>query len=301
VAVIVGDLIELSSGSLTIGIVPRIGGSLAYFRMDGMDLLRPLSSEDRQAGNVLGTAMFPMLPYANRIAGNSFDFGGQTWTFSPNHTLDRHTLHGSGWKSAWQATQLDDGVLLSLDHLAPDEPYCYSATQLFTLTEAGLAVELGLTNRGAHAMPFGFGLHPWFERQPEVQLSFNASHFLLEGPEGIPTDWLALPPELDFAGGKRLPDRWRNNDYSGWDGSADLGFLQSGWNMTISADPVFGHLMLYADPEKSFFCLEPQSHAPCAFNRLADPQASLFGGHILESGERLAGTIRFEPSWRGDR
>jgi aldose 1-epimerase len=43
-------LIELASGSLAVGIVPAIGGSLAYFRAGGVDLMRPLSDADRQAG-----------------------------------------------------------------------------------------------------------------------------------------------------------------------------------------------------------------------------------------------------------
>ena len=57
------EVMQLSAGELAIGLVPGIGGSLAYFRKGGVDLMRPLSPADLAAGNVLGVAMFPMVPY----------------------------------------------------------------------------------------------------------------------------------------------------------------------------------------------------------------------------------------------
>ena len=65
--------------------------------------------------------------------------------------------------------------------------------------------------------------------------------------------------------------------------------------LKIYADPIFGHLMLYADPRKPYFCLEPQSNAPCAFNRMAGRDGALFGARRLAPGESLEGTIRFLP------
>jgi aldose 1-epimerase len=289
------EVMQLSAGELAIGLVPGIGGSLAYFRKGGVDLMRPLSPADLAAGNVLGVAMFPMVPYANRIAGNSFDFCGKTWRFAPNNPPERFNVHGSGWHSRWQAARHDNGMLLSLDHVAPDEPYSYSAAQHFVLSPDGLTVTMRLTNRGAVAMPFGFGLHPWFERGAGIELAFNAGHFFMEGPEGIVTERLALPPELDFAGGRPLPDTWRNNDYGGWDGRAEIRFPGKRVGLRLEADPIFGHLMLYADPEKPYFCVEPQSNAPCAFNRMEGAHGDAFGASILAPGESLEGVIRFLP------
>lgn len=289
-------MIELSAGPLAIGLVPDIGGSLAYFRMHDVDVMRRLSPADLAAKNVLGVAMFPMVPYANRIAGNAFDFGGRTWRFPPNNPPERFNVHGTGWQAAWQAEREESSVRLSLDHIAPDEPYSYRAEQHFSLTQTELAVELRLTNTGAVPMPFGFGLHPWFDRGAATELAFKATHFLMEGPEGIVTERLAMPPELDFTHGRMLPKTWRNNDYGGWDGMAEIRFPERGVALRIEADPVFGHLMLYADPEKPYFCVEPQSNAPSAFNRMAGPDGEAFGTRILAPGERLSGTIRFRPS-----
>lgn len=289
------ELTELSAGPLSIGLAPAIGGSLSYFRHGAVDLMRPLSQGDLESGNVLGAAMFPMLPYANRIAGNRFAFNGRQWDFTPNNPPDPLTLHGSGWKSEWQLEHEGGGVLLSLDHDAPDEPYFYHATQRFALSPKSLSVTMDVTNRGTHAMPFGFGLHPWFPRSTGIELAFRSTHFFMEGPDHLVTEVIATPPELDFSIRRPLPDSWRNNDYGGWDGLAEIRFPETGLGLAIEADSVFGHLMLYADPASPVFCLEPQSQAPDAFNRMGGRNGDLFGGHILAPDESLSGTIRFLP------
>ncbi|MEO8882981.1 MAG: aldose 1-epimerase [Devosia sp.] len=287
-------MLELQAGDLSLGIAAQIGGSVAYFRRAGIDLMRPLSDADFRSGNVLGVAMFPMVPYANRIAGNAFDFGGETWRFAANNPPERFNVHGTGWHSAWTAERTVGGVTLNLEHLAADEPYSYQASQGFVLTPEGLRVTLTLTNRGRVPMPFGFGLHPWFIRDSDAQLRFRASHFFMEGPEGVATERLATPPELDFVLRRTLPDTWRNNDYGGWNGGAEIRFPSRGVGLRIEADPVFGHLMLYADPIQPFFCVEPQSNAPCAFNRSGAAAAGM-GTIVLAPGESVAGSIRFLP------
>jgi aldose 1-epimerase len=289
----ISEVLELTAGELSLGIVPEIGGSLAYFRYGSVDLMRPLSEAHLKSVNVLGVAMFPMVPYANRIAGNAFEFGGRTWRFEPNNPPERFNVHGTGWHSPWSAHRSADGVQLSLDHNKAGEVYSYRATQTFVLTTAGLHVTLTLTNTGAVAMPFGFGLHPWFMRDPDVELAFRATHFFMEGPEGVATERLATPPELDFSQSRGLPDSWRNNDYGGWDGASEIRFPSRRLGLRIEADPVFGHLMLYADPGRPYFCVEPQSNAPCAFNR---PDAGdTMGTIVLAPGETVKGTIGFLP------
>jgi aldose 1-epimerase len=239
--------------------------------------------------------MFPMLPYANRIAGNQFDFEGRTYRFAPNFSGEPLNLHGTGWQSAWTArlgTAAD--AELRLDHIEPDEPYSYSASQKFAVGPDRLNVTLQVVNRGERTMPFGLGLHPWWKRETDTLLQFRSTHFWLEGPGYIATDQIVVPPELDFSKLKPLPKTWRNNCYSGWDGHATIRFPNVGFGLHIEADPVFRHLMLYCDPSKPVFCLEPQTHASGALNRLDDRDADL-GVAMLARGESIEGTVSFIP------
>jgi aldose 1-epimerase len=288
-------IVELRAGSLSLGLVPDIGGSLAWFRRDGVDLMRALTDARRAARDVLGVAMFPMVPYANRIAGNAFEFGGRRWQFAPNNPPERFNVHGTGWRLPWQAARDAAGVTLELEHRAPAEPYSYRATQHFALSPDGLRVALRLTNLGPVPMPFGMGLHPWFDREPDTMLRFTAGQFYMEGPQGVATERLRTPPELDFSAGRPLPNTWRNNDYGEWVGEAELRFPDRGTGLRVTADPIFGHLMLYADPDQPFFCLEPQTNAPTAFNRIASGRDAGMGVIVLAPEQSMVGTITFTP------
>lgn len=291
----ISEPLTLKDGALEVGLVPAIGGSVSFLRWRGIDLMRRLSDGDREAGNVLGVAMFPMTPYANRIAGNTFDFAARRWDVLPNNPPEKFNVHGSGWQNAWAVAVAGTAeATLSLEVAGGNEPYSYRATQRFAVSGEGLSVTMTLTNTGGETLPFGFGLHPWFDRDPDVTLRFKARRFYLEEPEGISGDPIALPPELDFAGGRPLPGGWRNNDYGGWDGEATLRFPARGAGLRIKADPVFGHLMLYADPAKPYFCVEPQTNASGAFNRgrWDDPGEGVI---VLAPGQSATGAVWFMP------
>jgi aldose 1-epimerase len=289
------DLIGLRAGSLTLELIPGIGGSVASFRIDGIDLMRPLSVADLANGDVLGVAMFPMLPYANRIRENTFTFEGRTYNFVANNPPEKYAVHGTGWHRPWRVERASaDSADLRLEAVRLDSVYSYEAAQVFTLDGAGLTVTMYVTNVGAETLPFGFGLHPWFERDDDVTVQFAAKRFYLEEPEGVSGDPISIPPELDFAIGRALPGGWRNNDYGGWDGRAELRWPRRGVALCILAEHPFSHLMVYADPNRPFFCVEPQTNASGAFNRRGGFDDPREGVIALAPGATASGSIRFE-------
>jgi aldose 1-epimerase len=276
--------------------VPSIGGSIAAMRFDDVDVMRPLSTADRAAGDVLGVASFPMLPYANRIAGNAFVFDNRRYEFAMNNPPEIYNVHGTGWRSPWTVAEPDEtSALLTLEVLDADAPYSFRAAQRFRIDSAGIEIGMRIENAGPRRMPFGFGHHPWFERDADTLIEFNARTFHLNEPEGVIGTRIALPAEVSYASPAPPPRRYLCSDYGGWDGLARLRFPARGVGLTIRAEPVFGHLMFYADPARSVFCLEPQTNASGAFNRengFDDPEEGVI---ILAPGEAAGGTLRFEP------
>jgi aldose 1-epimerase len=289
------EIHRLAVGSLSLDLVPGIGGSVAAFRHDLTDILRPLSKADLVSGNVLGTAMFPMVPYANRISGNAFQFRGKTYRLEANNPPERFNVHGTGWRSAWTIEVLTDAVArMSLSVDDGRDPFRYRAQQLFALDDGGLSVRIGLCNTGAETMPFGFGLHPWFPRDADATLTFNALSFYPEGPDHVALDPMDVPVAFDFSTSRLLPDQWCNNDFGGWGGAAVLGFPARGFVVKLSADPIFRHLMIYADPAQPFYCVEPQTNAAGAFCRVGSADEPTEGVLILEPGQEAEGIIRFD-------
>ncbi len=124
--------------------------------------------------------------------------------------------------------------------------------------------------------------------------SNGASHFGLTGPESIATDRIITPPELNFSNGRPLPKTWRNNGYARWEGYVEIAMPKEQSGLRMRADPIFKHILLYADPNQTVFCLEPQTNAVCAFNRVENGGEDL-GVIVLAPGEAAFGTVRFEP------
>lgn len=291
------ELVELRAGEFALVLAPGIGGSVASFRLRGRDLMRPLSAADQAAGNILGVAMFPMVPFANRISNNTFTFDSKSYHFVANAPPEIFNVHGTGWRLPWtlsRKSEKEAALQLFVDEA--DNAYSYRARQRFLLDPLGLTVAMTVTNTGQSPMPFGFGLHPWFERDVDVTLRFGAKRFYLEEPNGVSGDPISVPPELDFTSARPLPRGWRNNDYGGWNGVAELHWPRRRLFLRITAASLFGHLMVYADPAKPFFCVEPQTNASGAFNRpggFDDPQEGVI---VLAPGDVVEGGIRFDAT-----
>jgi aldose 1-epimerase len=261
-----------------------------------VNLMRPMSEQAQASRNAGGAAMFPMVPYANRINGNCFDFEDRTYRFTPNVPGERFAIHGTGWQSEWEVGAASTvSADLHLDRLTSGEAYSYSAVQRFRLHPDRLVVTTGVTNCGGRAMPFGFGQHPCWDRQADVTLRFSATHYWLGGAERVATERIATPPELDFSKAPPLPPSWRDNCYGGWDGCAEVTFPHAGVGLRIEAGPLFRHLMLYCDPGKPFFCVEPQTNAAGALNRVIDNDQEDLGIFVLKPGESAEAEIAFIP------
>lgn len=287
--------LTLAAGRLTLELVPQIGGSIAAFRLDDVDVMRPLSAKDRAAGNVLGVASFPMVPFANRIGGNAFTFENRRYGFEANNLPEIYHVHGTGWHRAWTVAAVEDRSARLLLEVVEPEAFSYRSEQRFALDDAGLSLTTSLTNIAAQRMPFGFGHHPWFERDDTITVQFGARTFHLNEPEMMIGQRIALPPELAFDTPQPLPEHWRCTDYGGWNGIATIRQPARGVGLTMRGDPAYGHLMFYADPKLPVFCVEPQTNASGAFNRphgFGDAEDGLI---VLAPGETASATLRFEP------
>lgn len=257
--------------------------------------MRPLSEADRQAGNVLGAASFPMIPFANRIGGNAFTFEGRTYTLKPNNPPEIYHVHGTAWHRGWQVEHADGtSAVLSLDE-SDSETFSYRAVQQFSLSEKMLALTTTVTNTGERRMPFGFGHHPWFPREDGATLQFSAETFHLNEPELMIGKRIALPPELSFATPAALPDFWLCSDFGEWDGLATITLPSRGVGLKLEGDKLYRHLMIYSDPGSDVFCVEPQTNASCAFNRPGGFESAEDNVVVLAPGESMSATLRFSP------
>jgi aldose 1-epimerase len=267
----------LTNGAWQLTLLPAPGGAIGGLRRDGVDLLRPTPAD---ADHPFETASFPLVPYANRIAGGRFSFDGQAVAVPRNAEGQAHPLHGVGWRRPWQVTALTESEATLRHAHGGDEdwPWAYAAEQHFTLSDNGLRISLRIESEDARPMPISLGFHPYFNAEGVTALRFAADAVWLADAEMLPT--VAADPAHfgDFRQGRDVqPTTLIDNAYAGWSGEACVMRADGDLRLSGSGTSV---LHVYMPPGERFFCAEPVTALPDAFNR-ANPQ-------ILAPGETAA-------------
>ena len=256
-----GGLMDLTgSESLRLTLDPQNGAAVRSFtclnrKGDWVPVLQPADPADSTAD---GSAMFPMVPFANRVRGNVLRVGASTFRLTPN-SADPLAIHGFGWRRAWEVVDRDAESCVLVLGADPEAPIQFAARIGVRLTGSEAEFSLDMSNPGPKPIPAGLGWHPYFPHLQRTTLSFGSDLFWLEGPDHLPTDHLRVPPELDFSTSRSVPSTWRNNCYQGWQGRAVIGQPDLGYRLEMTAGPPLRHLMFYA-PQSGVFALEPQSH-----------------------------------------
>ncbi len=276
-------MITLRKDGAELDLLPEVGGAVSRFNIGGQDVLRraPAGTTD-----VLQTGCFPLVPFANRIAFGRFAFAGETVQLPRNFGEHPHALHGQGWQSAWRVLSQSKGeAVLGFEHAADSWPWDYEARQGFALISDALRIELAVTNRSARIMPISLGFHPYFPATPQTRLRAEVAGVWLSDDTCIPTERAGPAHFLDLANGAAVADaRLVDHCHFGWTRSLIVTQpeLERTLKLTASSDLDFLHC--YIPQHAGFFCVEPVSAMPDAFNR----PAARGGWRSLAPGATLA-------------
>lgn len=277
----------LQAGGLRLTFDPELGGAILSLTRDGEDLLRPTPEG---AADVLETACFPLVPYANRIAHGRFTFGGRTAALSRNMAGQEHPLHGEGWRAAWRVEARGaDFATLVFEPRATEWPWRYRARQTFRLTPESSTFEVNVLDMADEPGPFGLGFHPYFPHSATARLTAHTTGVWRSSADLLPTELAAGAPWADGAAVRT--ERLVDHCHAGWVGLARIDLGPGRPSLQMTASPELGWLHVFAPPGEEFFCVEPVSHAPNAFN-MADPAAQ--GLRVLAPGGTLTAWMRLD-------
>ena len=278
--------LSLRAGRLAVELAPQAGGSIARFRHDDIDLMRPMTEEAMASGRGNDAACYPLVPFSNRIANGRLVFDGQEFSLEQNWPGVRHPMHGEGWARAWDVAHRD-GHSAELVHEHDGKkgwPFRYRAQLSFRLDEVGLSVNMAIENLERRSAPAGMGLHPFFTRDADSELKFRAAGVWLGNEEVLPTKRVAVPAEWDYSRSRRV-EPGLDNCFEDWDGRASITWLGRGLGLELEASAPFRHAVVYTPANRPYFCVEPVSHV---------------NGKVAESrlapGARLAGDVTFRVS-----
>jgi aldose 1-epimerase len=254
---------ELRAGALRLALRADLGGAVAGLWHGDTPILR--STEPARLPSAHAAAMFPLVPYSNRLGYRRFRWRGQDHSTRANVEGSPHSLHGLGWQRPWQIVSSSAlEVVLELRHSGDaDWPFAFTARQYFALDAASFSARLQLTNDAAAEQPVGLGWHPYFIKRARSRMHIELSDRWDADATLLPTRKVAQHgidsdlSHLDF-----------DNCFEGWRGPARIRDERFSLQLTSSLP----YLVVYTPPERGYFCVEPVSHVSNAIH-MAEPAA----------------------------
>lgn len=248
------DILSLSSGDFSAALSPRAGGSVLYWRRGNDDLLRPAlnGAVDRRAADE--TAMFPLVPYSNRIRGGYFIYWGIRRTVPKNHPFVPDPLHGEGWQKEWDVVRNSaDSAVLTFEHNGKSGfPFAYEAEQNFQLDGNRFIVSLTLTNKGGIPMPCGLGWHPFFPKDEDTVITFKTKNVWAHESAPPRERPIKTPPEWQFDKGLKISELELDTCFGGFDGKAEMAWPSRGRKISMTAYSDFGHVVIWSPAGENF-------------------------------------------------
>lgn len=284
--------LTLRCGDLQAEIAPATGGSLASFTAGGRALMRPFDRDGAASrDDPLAMACFPLVPFSNRIARGNFRFMEWTIVLPPDPIAPPHAIHGLGWRRPWEVVEADERkAILRLRHEGGAWPWPFEATETFALDDEALTIALTLANNGATPMPAGLGLHPFFPRRTLASLEADLPFVWESGEDRIPLRRVPTPREWSFDPPRAVGPLALDHCLSGAEGPLVIRWNDSDVSLSIEREGA-PHAMIYTPPHEDFFCVEPVSHVPDAFNRRESSDVT--GMRCLMPGETIRLSCRF--------
>lgn len=285
------ETLTLTSGALALDLAPQLGGSIVRFQQGETALFRPLDPSGPQEARL--SSCYPLVPFSNRIKEGRFRYGGVRYLAGPTSSEQPHALHGDGLRHPWEVVTAGPkaATLVYQHNGAEGWPFTYRAVQHFELTDTGLTIRMVVTNEDIRPFPAGMGLHPFFPKTGAT-LTTYAPTFWKGDETKLPLLEMPVPPVWDFAGGRVMTEVEVDNCFAGWSRRAIIRWRDKGLSLTMTADPIFGTIVVFSPQGQDFFCVEPVTHLNNGINLRAAGVAQT-GVVDLLPGQSLSGAVHF--------
>ena len=287
-------VISLQNKKIKLDVLPEIGGRISSLICDDFHVLRPIPLHDLKSIHLFKGGSFPLAPFSNRIKNAKFRFNGLEYNLNQN--AFPHAIHGHGYLSEWSIIeQSNSSVILIYRHEADKFgwPWSYEITQSIYLTAFSCKIELKLLNNSKNIMPFGFGIHPFFNFNDEIKLRFNASREWVGQPEDFPTKTKPIENNFNFRNGKALWNNEKTVCYENFSGKVQIIWPNKKKKITMKVDKIFNHLIVHVPKREEYFCIEPVSHPTDGFNLIHGKKENI-DCKYLEPNEYISGLIELD-------
>jgi aldose 1-epimerase len=151
-----------------------------------------------------------------------------------------------------------------------------------------LDIQVSVTNDHGHRMPLGIGWHPYFPVTSLCSVTTAVTHQWLLDDELFPLRKAAFRLAGFKPGRERL-----DTVFAGWDRRLIIRWPEKSATLSMQASSPYDYLVFYS-PNDEFFCAEPVSNLPDAFNAYAGG-ADESGTRVLEPGATARASLSLIP------
>jgi aldose 1-epimerase len=170
-------------------VVVEVGGGLREYTVDGAPLVDGYAAEEMSNGGRGQT----LIPWPNRLAGGTYEFGGDSLQLPLTEPEKNNAIHGLTRWANWAVLERTESsaVLGLVLHPQPGYPFALDCRLDYALSDTGLTVRTATTNAGDRPCPYGTGVHPYLTAGTDTvdgaTLRAPGRRYLPVDERGIPT------------------------------------------------------------------------------------------------------------------
>jgi aldose 1-epimerase len=286
-------------------IIPAYGANLCRFTVGGRNLI-DFDPALLLAHDFTGTPV--LYPTPNRVRNGVFRWEGKDYGQYRNGkpVLEHGLVHTEAWEAGQPIADAAGARLEAwLDFteggpLFKSFPFPHRLALEFLLTARGITVTYSITNRGSRALPFGFGLHPYFMKVSgdegtlvalPASAVMDATSDLLPTGRLVPVRGSIYDLRAPVAAGALDMDHVFTRLRRG--APARIQHRGIGISIELEATGDFTHLVLYTPRGEKYFCLENQTCSTDAHNLYARGFVSESGLKTVKPGAVHSGSVTY--------
>jgi len=290
-------------------VAPDFGANLCRFSAGGKHIIdfdpQTLAKQDYTGTPVL-------YPTPNRVRDGVFRWKGREYrqVKAGALVLEHGLVHGEAWRRGQPEVEEEAASLKTWLDFRPGSavfeafPFPHRLGLEFRLGEHGLTVTCSIHNQGEEELPFGFGLHPYFQKlagEEDTLVCLPADSVMEATSDLLPTG--RLVPVGGTICDLRRPVAVGELDldhvFTGLRAGehARIEYRGLGMSVRLEASPDFSHLVLYTPRGESFFCVENQTCSTDAHNLFDRGFRGESGLKIVKPGETHRCTVTYAVSF----
>ncbi len=238
-----------------------------------------------------------LFPTPNRTKDSRFIFEGREYPAE---------MHGIARKAPFKIEEAGagktDAVLtgsLRIGEKHPlykEYPFLCTLHVSIVLREKGIYYNYEVLNQDERNMPFGFGLHPFFNKlDGNISIRATAKKVMEKDEQLIPNGRLLAVSNTpyDLSEGKIITNLSLDDVYTDMTDNPRAVLKYPDFKVDIEAGSTFTHIVVYTPENEPFFCIEPQTCSTNAINLYGSGEKSASGLSVLAPGEKEKGEAAF--------